>query len=249
MTLKLNLFMSLLLITTISCAETPSPLVQVNQPSKNDEPLPKTGEGLIIQLDSVIYAGQDPFGSPCTMALAIDDEMHLWTQIDYKIHGLKASDTSVDFYQYNLSQNTFYGKDDKVAGALPALASVLAEVDPESLDVNKTFEYEQQGSLLQSVRIDFFDIDVDGFILELKNVTDLKTLPVNDNSIINSMDRLIVKIGHNGHYDAAICTNMKISGMEARTFSMGLDHDHDEDSDEHDDDHADDHDDDHQHDH
>ncbi len=206
------------LLTNVSCAETPSPLVSVNKAS-NEDLEDKNKKSVSFKLNALVFSGFDVEGTACQLALAIDNNSQIWSQIDYRVHKAALNDGPMDFYLYKLSENTFYNIDDQVAGAKPSLFSFQANAGSENLDVNKLKDYEKSGILKQSIRIDFFDLNRDEFIFELSETLKTKKIPSNANSSLYKINRLILKLFHIDHFDGAQCDNFSPLQVEERTFS------------------------------
>jgi hypothetical protein len=125
------------------------------------------------------------------------------------------------------------------------LGAALLNNDAEA-DMNNLSSYEAQGLLEYSVRVETSALSAMDFEESLEEVVNDPTklsLFATDLDVVN---RIVVKIGHAGHYDASGCIGMKLTGTSQVDFEIaehGEHDDHDEDEDEHDEHDEDEHDD------
>lgn len=224
------LFASVLtfILTTGCASEANSPI----EPVTRNKGASEKQETHTVELKALKYEGLDPFGRTCVafVALAEAHEGHaheLLVKIDYNLHGESILDSEGKFYLYDIRGNRYLDKDATEPQARPALLSVkLTDADIE-FDPNRMVEYEQQGLLEQSVRLDFLEMNIEEFeeTLELVVADDSKFGENSD--VLNQLNRAIVKISHNGHYDSVACGDFVASGLETVTFDLEEEHDHD----------------------
>ena len=245
-TLVMTVFFS-----SLACAEQPSSAVPQNPKSGNDSGIEGVGKDFQVELKSLVFEGRDPFGGVCTLFLSGvergegDYVLSLLTKVEYSIHGVNPLDMQAQFYRYNLKDNRYHDTHESVENTTPALASVLLADSTIVPDMNQLSSYEQELLLLQSMRVDFVDFDIESFESALKTVLEDNTTLASQSLLLDQMNRAILKIKHFDHYDASICSDFQLGGeMQSVLFKLNQpmeegddhdDHDHDHDNDQHDD--------------
>jgi hypothetical protein len=257
-------------ITTVACAENPAPAVA---PVPTNGGIEEVTSETKLELDALYFKGRDAFGRQCNLLLAgyepqghgHDHSMQWVAQLEYVVHGVRPLDMQLDFYRYSIDTNQFFSAIDEVVDTYPVLAGAILSDKTLEADINQLPVYEQQLSLLQSMRIDFFDMDILQFEQAMDEV--LHGASLSDYlAVLNQMNRAVLKVKHSDHYDAGVCSDFRLqSDLVKAEFNLNSghqddhdhdhddhddhgDHDHDHDHDDHDDDHGD-HDHDHGHDH
>ena len=226
-------------LASSACAEDASSPVAPNK--KNDEPVVAEEEHL--ELPSLLFKGKDPFGSPCNLYISAsehedEDEgsgdhghkhtLEFFAKVDYSVHGESPLDTQVNFYRYSLDQNKFFPEDSTEPNTTPTLASIVLNDKNEKVDINKMTEYEQKGQLAQSLRIDFSDMDIESFEESLEAVVEDDSTLSTHKATLDQMNRAVLKLSHNGHYDSVACSNFQLSGVENVEFDINASHDDDD---------------------
>jgi|GEM_PF-2285147 len=246
-------------LSSVACAdEAISPIAPLDNSFKNEGL--SSDEHTDLDLTALTFEGRDPFGTKCSLHISGFEDAHLESENDehgfefvaklsYGLHGQSAQDSIVDFKRYDLDTNTYYPLDSSSANSMPVMVSAILSDEDETVDYNKLVEYENNGILLQSLRADFFDVDTESFTEALETVLEDNSTFEANKSVLDQLQGTVLKIQHNGHYDAASCSRFKLTSIEEIEFELGKGHDddHDDDHGDHDDDHGDDddHDDDH----
>lgn len=214
----------LALFLTAGCAsEANSPI----DPIARNKGAGEKQEKVSIETPALKYEGLDPFGSSCQAFVASSDEHGLLIKIDYNLHGESILDSEAAFYRYDLRNNRYYDSSSTEPQARPALLSAkLTDADID-FDPNEMVEYEQQGLLEQSVRLDFAEMNIVQFENALITVTNDPSKFNDKSNELNQLNRAVVKISHNGHIDSVACADFVITGVETVTFDLDEEHDHD----------------------
>lgn len=241
-----NLLIILTFFAHAACAEnatapvnSPQGLVDSENNAANDDHDDEHEEHL--ELMALTYEGRDPFGTSCVLHISGFEEEHdgghhheLIAKLDYSLHGETPLDTIVTFQRYNLNTNTYYPVDSNEVGTVPVLVSAVLKDENIAIDYNKLLEYEQSGVLLQSIRADLNDINFVSFESALDEVLENNNSFDSNKSMLDQLQRTVLKIAHAGHYDAVACSNFKLTGMEVVEFKLGGEHDDDDDDHDHD---------------
>ncbi len=238
-TLAITVFFS-----TLACAEQPAIAVPQNPKGGTGTGVEGVDKNFQVELKSLVYEGRDPFGGACTLFLSGVESgegahsLSLMTKVVYSIHGVNPLDMQAQFYRYNRKENLYYESHGGVENTTPALAAALLSDSALVPDMNQLTSYEQELLLLQSMRVDFADFDIEAFEVGLKTVLQDNTALAAQSALLDQMDRAILKIKHFDHYDASICSDFQL-GMEMQSvvyqLNKGVEEDHDHDHDDHDD--------------
>ncbi len=241
---------SLLLILNSACSETPnSPVKSPDTPSNGAAGAP--GSEQKFELMSLTYEGSDLYGKACHIYISVAESDHeaeehnheFFAKVDYKLHGEGILDSTVVFKNYDLKNGIYSDADSADPSSLPALASAILKDQNTEVDFNKLLQYETSGELIQSVRIDFSNMNHNEFTTALEEVIEDDSLLETNRSKLNKINRAIIKISHNGHYDSVACVNFKLTEVKSAEYVINGDHDEhgDHDDDEyggHDDEHG-----------
>jgi hypothetical protein len=227
--LSLLVFFGLL---STACAQEPqSPIAPI------DRSKAATGEEKkeVLELIALKFEGFDPNGRACNLYISAEEHSEisegdhghgLLIKVDYALHDEEILDTEGAFYRYNLRENKYFGTDDAGPNRLPALVSAKLTGDSVVFDPNQITEYERTGILEQLVRIDFQDFEIENYLLALEAVLEDNSKFAEKSSVLNALNRGIVKISHNDHYDAVSCTDFNLTSLEKVTFHLDAEHEH-----------------------
>jgi hypothetical protein len=241
-----------LLMTSAACAEEAiSPIEPLQRSTDNTGQA--SGDHTDLDLMALTFAGKDPFGTDCFLHISGFEEEHVGeadehhftfvSKLSYSLHGENPSDSFVEFQKYDLNTNTYYPLGSDQENTTPALVSAILKDKGEKVDYNKLTEYELSGKLLQSFRADFVQVNIEEFVESLKSVLKDNSTFESNKTLLDQLQRTVLKIQHNGHYDAAACSNFNLSDVNEIEFDLDAEHgDHDDDHDDGDDDHDHDHD-------
>lgn len=184
-------------------------------------------------LRALVYQGQDLSGHSCNLYISgYEDhgQLRILTKVKYRIHGVTPMDMQPEFYSFDLETNTY--SDPASGEGSPALAALVLRDDSVEADINRLEEYMDAYELLQFMRLDFFDMNIEEFQAGLGSVlADNKNL-ASEMKGLDQLEQAILVIFHHDHYDAGFCTNFRLKDhMHTATFDLDAemddDHDHD----------------------
>lgn len=212
----------------ISCAQEPSPVVS---------PLRAfTGVGDLNPTDSIIknaaiFKGTDFFGQSCGLAISLIEENgeHVFlTKLDYKLHGETLPAIESNLYRFDLASNT-YSDPETGTGAVTFGGALLN--DESEADLNQLATYEANGKLVYSLRIETNASSAHDYEEAIEEVISDPTQLAAYSSTLDQINRVVFKLAHAGHYDAAGCIGLKLDKVMTVEFEVGEhdDHDHDHD--------------------
>lgn len=203
--------------------------------------------GDTIKKNAVVFQGSDFFGQSCNMALSLIEENgeHVFlTKMGYGIHGQALPDAETSLYRFDISTNSF---GDAQNGTGPVTFGGAILNDGSEADMNNLAAYERSGQLAYSIRVETTATSAEDYEEALEEVVADPSQLAAYASTLDQINRVVVKIAHHGHFDAAGCVGFKLAGIGQFEFELdehdGHDHDDHDDHDDHGD--HDDHDHDH----
>ncbi len=238
--MKLSSTLTLLALISINaCAQEPTPAVEASPAFTSIADLSPEGS---ITKNALLFKGSDFFGKSCGLALSLieEDGEHVFlTKVDYKLHGEELPDVESNLYRFDIDNNAY---NDAVTGTGNlTFGGALLSNDLE-VDLNLLADYEAQGSLIYSLRVETNASSPSDYEEALEAVLQNPALLPSYSATLDQVSRLVFKLSHAGHYDASGCFGLKISNI-AQTEFLIEDHDgHDHDGDDHADHEGDDHD-------
>lgn len=203
-----------------------------------------------MTLSSLVYQGLDLNGRACELYVSgyeSHGELRVLTKVNYAIHGVTPMDMRAHFYRYDDKTNSYF--EPSVDFGTPALAAIQLNDENLEADLNLVEEYEDSKQLEQFMRLDFAEMDIQGFELGLQSVlADNKDL-ASSMSLLDQLNQAVLVIFHHDHYHTGFCTQFQLKDhMHTAEFDLdGASDEHDDH--EEDDDHGHDHDHDHGHSH
>jgi len=229
------------LFSSLACAEQPTSAVPPNPDSGKDTGVEGVDKGFQVELKSLVYEGRDPFGKVCNLFLSGveqgegDHTLALLTKVNYSIHEVNPLDMQAQFYRYNLKDNHYYDTHESLENTTPALAAILLSDKTLVPDMNQLSFYEQELLLLQSMRVDFVDLDIEAFEKGLEAVFNDNAALDSQSTLLDQMNRAILKIKHFDHYDASICSDFQLrSEMQSVVYQLNQDLEEGDDHEDHD---------------
>jgi hypothetical protein len=240
---NISLIALLLTLNLSACAQEPSAVVSAAQIAGGPSGLEAVDT---ITKNSVSYTGSDFFGSSCGLDLSLieeDGSHHFLVKVNYAVHGLALPDTEASLYRFDIASNSY--SDSVTGNGTVTLGAALLNNDAEA-DMNSLSSYEAQGLLEYSVRVETGASSAMDFEESLEEVVNDPTKLSLFAAELDVVKRIVVKIGHAGHYDASGCIDMKLTGTSQVDFEIAEHGEHDDhDEDEHEDHDEDEHDHDH----
>lgn len=243
-----NTLILLLFLTNTACAEEASSPVTPLQKQTDTQPGSSkdsaTDEESHLELMALTYKGKDPFGTDCFLYISAIEEEHegehhheLIAKLGYNLHGEKPLDSVVVFQKYSLDSNKYYPMSSNEPNTNPVLVSAILKDESIDADYNKLLKYEQSGNLIQSLRVDFHDMDFESFESALDEVFENNGTFEANKTKLDQLQRTVLKLAHAGHYDAVACTHFKLTETKLIDFELENGHEEDEDNHDHDHDH------------
>lgn len=191
----------------ISCAENPSPVVDSFGGFSSVRDLEPTGS---IKTSAVFFKGLDFFGQSCNLSLSTIEEGGedvFLVKMDYIIHGQALPSLRTELYRFDLSSNS-YNDPETGPGAVTFGGAILKE--RATADLNSLSAYEASGELIYSLRVETNATSAMDYVSALKQVVDDPTQLAAFSSTLDQINRIVFKITHAGHYDAAGCLGLKL---------------------------------------
>jgi len=216
-----------LLYISSGCAQEPNPVVGPLGEIIGGGSI-TAGEAIVT--NALVFKGSDFFGSSCAFALGLDEhdgEKYILISVDYKLHGETLPDLEAQEKRFDITNNTY----SDVGGARgnPALVGAYVK-NLDNVDLNQLSRYEQNGTLIYSLRIDLREMNFADYKEALIKVIEDPSSLAAYSSTLNQVERLVFKLGHAGHYDAAGCLGFSASEVKVVSFVLGEgEHDHDHD--------------------
>ena len=248
----------LFVFSNLACAETPDASVAPTKIAKKAAPQKH------LDLPALAFEGKEGiFGQSCKLYISAVEHKHGNTheleylvKVDYKIHGQTAVDTHAEFFLYQDSNKKYLPASSTAKDSFPVLASILLKDKSKTADMNKYSDYIKSNELQQFLRIDFQDIDIDAFEVALESVLDDSTQFQKNKTALDQLQKAILQMFHNNHYDAVVCSSFKLKGLQDVEFNLNEteeeeegdhDHDHEEEGHDHEEEEEEGHDHDHDH--
>lgn len=204
------LFITLCATIFFSCAENPSPVVDSFGGFSSVNDIEPTDS---VKINSLVFKGTDFFGQSCDLSLSIreeDGKEVFLAKMDYIIHGQALPSIKTDIFLFDISSNTY---SDPVSGNGAVTFGGAILKDRATADLNSLASYEASGDLIYSLRIETNASDSADYKNALEQVVDDPNQLAAFSSTLDQINRIVFKIAHAGHYDAAGCVGLKLTNV------------------------------------